>query len=850
MTDQELLGIETLSDKVAIQKALRDKIAELDFEIDIERIFRYIHCAQRLLRKIESIVPKKVLMSDSDKELLETGAQCISPETLVAHLSNLYNNPTSRFDIAFWKSSIDSIKSIDKENLFAYCQAIADFLNEKPYLTSEILKLVANAFPFVDFFPDPKDEANKAFWEQYGYIYRLLRNGNNELDLFVHAIPRDALTVNQLDEIYNRLLHSASCYREKKYAQAFNVLAEGIPDEAKPLILWQRKLNILYKAAFIEQEENVAVIFEQTFDTAFAYYPQDEQLIYMRAKFIFNSSNASQAKAGIIEILKTNPDHTKCLFLLGKCYLKLGITRAALLIFENLSKLNPLNIQYVTAAASARRAYIDFCMKEYDPKENSKQFYIKNINALIEQGMFDEAVTLASQAPADDADMKALLLYAKDIETYSIKKKKDKKALKEALSLTTDNNIAYKIKTHYLRDIPSWSEVIEEKEFILNYYNEYPTDAMANYQMGMSFYATTDYEKAYEYFSNANTLDSTNIEIYYNLARAAGQIREFEKAIEYIRIYLQYNKYALTANELVCEWSFAIQDYKNAHLSAKWILSICRTNEFDSKYHFYFTVSLSHYLNTIPKEYHNHLYIEESLDLYDGYKKPETFLTEGNGIKSMYGAAKLCFEMGNYGRCVKYVKHVLKHTTDHKNATIELCILELLPQSLYTLKRYEELIELVTEPTEALFTNGYVYKGATPAYFLSAAHGKRKQYTEQMDWALKCVHCYMKSETPPIDWIENYLMDKFSFVMENDIDLYIIPIGSMYLDVIKTTNLNHIWMSHNMANAYDAFDMPTEALIHHQKCIAYGLEFPDESEEEITSSKNYINTHSTSNSVK
>jgi len=39
MTDQQLLGIDTFSDKTEIRPALINKISDLDFEIDIERIF-------------------------------------------------------------------------------------------------------------------------------------------------------------------------------------------------------------------------------------------------------------------------------------------------------------------------------------------------------------------------------------------------------------------------------------------------------------------------------------------------------------------------------------------------------------------------------------------------------------------------------------------------------------------------------------------------------------------------------------------------------------------------------------------------------------------------------------------
>jgi len=847
MTDLQLLDVHNPADKTEIRQALLNKISNLDFEIDIERIFSYILCAKRLNQQLDS-ADAGLIISDTKKQV-QPVAQVLfdSPEKLIEYFTTLYDNTASRFNKSLWKAAVDYIKENDSENLASYCKPVADFLIEKPFLKSETLRLLANTFPFATFFPDPNAEENHDFWQQYGYIYNLLRKGNAELDLLAHTVNPEQYTHVQLDDIYNRLLYSARYYRENKYAQSFNTLSEGIPADVKPLMVWQRELNILYKAGFIEQEEKVADILKETLHTALSYFPVDEQLLYIHAKYILQTDGPEKAKDAIVEIVKIIPHHPKSMFLLGTCYMQLGIYRAAMVIFKNLEKSDPLNLQYTIAAAKAKRAYIDFCIAEHDPKDNNNQYYISIVSELIEHTMYDEAVAFAAQAPTGNSDLMALLLYANDIKTYDQKGIKNKEALFDALLSANEKEIRRKIKEHYLKDIPTWSEIQNEKKFIQTYFEENPSDAMANYHMGMYFFSTTDYKQAYDYFLKAKELNPSDPVMYYNLARAAAFIENFEEAIQYMSVYLMYNKYALLANENYCAWNFTSEEHKKAHLSAKWILSICRTDEFKPVYFFYFTAGLKLHLNTVPKEYHNPVYMYEALELYDQYPKSDAFWSDEDGLKSVCWAAKICYDLDDHEKCIDYVKQTLQHITDDNTPSAKMGLFELLPQSLYKLERYEELIERVSGRAQDLINDkGYQHDMAPAAFYLSLAYGALEQYEMQMEWSVICANSYMLKENPPIDWIENYLTDKFGVCVDHDVDSYIIPIGAAYLEMIKTTNLNHVWMAHNMANVYAAFDQEEQALEYHKKCLAFCLEFPGECEEERIGSQAFINAYATS----
>lgn len=843
MTDLKFLGVEPHSDKEKIQQTLKEKISDLDFEIDIERIFAYIHCAQRLIQQIEK-TSADILKKETEKLAPDVTESIETPEALIAQFVKLYENPSTRFKKTFWQTILNSLSKTDKNSLQAYCKPVADFLNTHPFLKSDVLILIANFFPFNTFFPNPKEsnESDHAFWQEYGYIHSLLRRGNLEFDLYAETLNTGQFSNSQLEDLYNRLMTSTRFYRTRQFAQAFNVLSNGIPAHVKPLLFWQRELNILYKANFVEKEENLTEVFENTLNQALSSFPDDEQLIYLRSKFLFHQYSPEEFKDDIIATLRMIPDQPKCWFLLGKCYQQLGISRAALIIFENLQKITPLNMEYITAAASASRAYFDFCLNELDPKDQNKAYYIRIISSLVERNMFEEVAVFAKDAPQNDPDIKALLLYAKDLENFSIGGKKDKEILFDALLLAKDTEIRRKIKIHYLKDLPTWGDVKEERNFILNFYSEYPTDAMANYQMGMAHYADGENEKAYLYFLKAKEIAPDNEQFYYNLARATADTKRYAEAVEFIKTYLLYNKYNLSANQLHCEWAFQLNDHKSAHLSAKWILSICRTDEFRSEPFYYLVACLSNYLDTIDVKFHNHEYIRETLELFDRYTKPSTFWTDDLGPKAIYFAAKLSYNIGDFKNCIKYVNTLLQNSPKQDVDYVRICLLEFLPKSLYALEKYDELIQQFETPVQQLLNNN-LHPGRTSlaAIYISHSHGALLNFPKQIEWAINGAKAYMQTDVPPIDWLKDFLAEKFGVCLKNNLKEFIIPIGDFYLKNISPIHANHVWIAHHLGNTYEAIENREEALKHHKLCLDLGLSFPEICTVEKTNSQKYIN---------
>lgn len=847
MTDHQFLGIPVQADDTQIKNALIKKISDLDFEIDIESIFNYIHCSERLIQKTKTTTTKdEIIITDEYKELTkdfnpEEGYD--TPEKLVRHFEVLYDNPSTRFNKLLWRSALESLSKYDREHLDTYIKPVVEFLKERPFLKSDVLFLMTETLRLQKFFfVTDVNENDHEFWQEYNSVKNLVL-GKSYLTLDLHAEEINTGQFNslQLDAIYNRLMISTQYSRQNRLPEAFNALSDGIPTDIKPLLLWQREINILYKAVIIEKAENISDLFANTINNALNAFPDDEHLLYVRAKYLFHFYTPEEFQEEIITTLKKIPNHQKCLFLLGKNYMQLGIARAALIIFENLKKLNPLNMQYVTAAALASRKYIDFCISEHDPKDNDKHYYITMITTLIEKEMFDEVAVFAAEVSEQDPDIKALLILSKDVEEYLITDKKNKEELLKALSYTKDKEIIQKIKEHYLKSLPNWSDIKAEKDFIINYYKEFPNISNANYQMGMLYYAETDYEKAYDYLLKAKEIDPSDVDNYYNLARVTSLLEIHSEAMEYISVYLQYNRYNVVANEVYCDCVYEMKDYLAAHLTAKWLLSLCRKHEFNTKYFFYFTAGLSFYMDKFEKEKLNVDYLNDMLELYDEYPKPAIFWTNDNGSKSMYWAAMICYKIGNYEKSVTYLETILQNVKEYNWELKENCLFKLLPESLYGLQKFEKLIQVLETPTlELLQEKPYDPSAAVSCLYISLAYSELGNNEAKMQWALTCATCYMKRTNPPIDWVIDYIINNFLACLELKLHEHAISLGKAYLEFIKTITDQHIWLTHNLANSYLALDKKEEALHYHRMCIELGDEIYLECVE-VNDSKEFVN---------
>ncbi|PWB27643.1 tetratricopeptide repeat protein [Flavobacterium sp. HTF] len=844
MTDHQFLGVAEFPDKNEIKEALAKKIHDLDFENDIETIFDYIKCSKRIVPKKEIVtVENDPVLTDEYREIIKDfGIEGFdTPEKLIGYFTSLYDNPSLRFHKLLWKSAIDSLSIYDYNKRLDYVIPVVEFLCKKSFIKPEVLRLIGESLPFEALSAEVFKEDNP-FWAKYNFVCGLLQSKNIEFELYADILNTGQFTSEELDYMFTQLMISSVEYRNENYRQAFSILHQQIADDIKPAFIVEREFNILHKIISLEKKEEVPQIYLSRIKNAFEKFPDHEEFLYLRIKILFESNPPEKFREQVISALKIIPGHSKCLFLLGKCYMKLGISKTALTIFENLMEMHPLNVEYVTNAALATRQYIDSCFKVSDQKSQNKAYYINIINFLTEKKLFSEIPHFASKISEEDNDLKALLLYAKDAETFLLTGEKDKAALLKAIDLASDKEVVRKIKEYYLKELIIGPDYEEENKFIRDYYQENAANAVANYKMALFYFGLNEIENAYTYFLKSKEINPSNIRNYIYLARCSNYLGRSEETMAHVSIYLMHNTYDVMANEIYCDAAYSLKQYKNAYEGTKWLLSICNDNERDAKYFFYFTASLSLYLSEHNEKYYNLQYVNEMLGLYDQYPKPNDFWTNDNGSTSMYWAATLCYQIGHYEKGAEYLQCILENTKEHNWNLTEKC-LQLLAECLLGLEQYDRIIELI-EPQvlKVLEKNQYDVSVSQATFYLSYAYFAINDHESRMKWALTSVYCFMQAENPDTAWAENYLVNNLAACLEFDVKKSIIPIGKAYLEIVKTPNPNHIWVAYTLANAYSANGEQNEASRYYRICFEFGTLFPGVYTEEIKYAEQFLKT--------
>ncbi|RZJ49062.1 MAG: hypothetical protein EOO44_18965, partial [Flavobacterium sp.] len=385
-------------------------------------------------------------------------------------------------------------------------------------------------------------------------------------------------------------------------------------------------------------------------------------------------------------------------------------------------------------------------------------------------------------------------------------------------------------------------QIKEEKDFILNYYNENVDNAKANYQLAMFYYSENDAENAYHFFLRSKEINPANIETYYFLARTSYFLAKNEEAITYIRIYLLRHKYNFHANQIYCDAAYAAGQYKNAHEAAKWQLKTCSSKEYNNITFFYYTTGLSKHLSQFGQQYYNLQHVNQMLELYDEYKKPDNFWTDDNGSMSMYWAGYLCYQIGHFEKGIEYAQCILENAKEYNWMLQEKC-LELLTLCLQGLQQYERLIEL-TEPliVKVLEKKPYDFSASQSAFYLSYAYFENNDHENRMKWALTATYCFMQAENPDLNWAETYLINNFSDCMEFGVENYIVPFGKAYLEIVKKPAPNHIWVAYIIGSTYYLKGEENESMRYFRLCLEFGTLFPGTYPEQIMHSENFLKT--------
>ncbi|HWV15605.1 MAG TPA: hypothetical protein VN030_09230, partial [Cellvibrio sp.] len=352
MSEWEILKIPKTNNKERILQALRSVLSNTNFVNDLKRVFICIDAYQAAIQKIGSsdsnvilAFPQAVTAIEdyNNKGEFPEHVEAFTPEELIAKFSEIYSNHNLRFNRFAWASLMVAFANHENWGFSSYMIPIVDFISSHPCLKSDVLEELNSSFKLSSLF-EAEDwgeviDENPA----YGFAAALLQRGNLEFDIFIASLDFNNYTLETIDFLYARLRHSRYEFSMGRYPEAYNLLAE-IPPELSPLVLVQRKLNILTAAVKTIDDPVVKDnILPGELDRALSLYPYDSHLLFLMADYVFSYEDQNRIVPQLIAILKLDPLNVKVFCLLGKQYLKEGLIFEANIIFQRLILLEPLN---------------------------------------------------------------------------------------------------------------------------------------------------------------------------------------------------------------------------------------------------------------------------------------------------------------------------------------------------------------------------------------------------------------------------------------------------------------------------------------------------------------------------
>lgn len=849
MNDWELLNIAKTQDKAAIFAGLVQKVADKDFKTDLPEIFRYIKGYHQIIASIErqsmdeqKYFPVKVGFSNDeiilpymDGEIYQT------PEQLINYFTEIYGNLATRFNILYWKSALANAKTHSIVETEAYCLPIVHFLSEHSFVKSDVLLELKKSFPILKFFETEEWDQLRSTEVNYGYVEFLINVGNVELDLQIDALLEHAYTSGQIDSILSLLARSMRLVREKDFAGAFNVLSGNIPEEAKPLLMKQREANLLFAAVVLAKQEEARGHFTNVLNQSLQRFPGDAHLLYLRAAFLFHSLSADEALEEIIATLKIDPTNKKCFFLLGKAYLTLDLNQGAYEIFQHISEFEPLNLEYVACQAIALQKVLEEQRQIAAPGLN-KAAYMEQVFQLIDINLYEEIQEIPESLP-EDSDLIALRLYAKVCEHHYYEDRRDFAELYKALEIAEMPELVLRLVRKQISFHPTFAEIAQQKEFLLKYLPVFPDDDVINFHMGSYYLQAEEYPEALEYYQKANRINPENMDTYLGVARAAEYLKEYQMAIDHIRVYLEAHNYDPVGYEILARCAINIQNYLLAYRSYRWIVQIrTQVTPMDQ---FYLVNTLAAYTrNTSINLAKNNLFMEdlhEVILLFESLPKGEEFRQHPNGRVAYFWAAVLCNFAKMEEKGLEFANEAIKISADMGVKNLE-DIAKYKAGFLMELGRYQENIQFLLPYVAYLQKNlpQEKFNIFNLGFYIAASYEKLEQIDEAYQWRMLNIERYYEIEAHDKAWLEDYIINFFDQCLNRDNLAQIKEVGNLYLLAIEEPFHNHIYVCYWLADSYAKEGNITASTEFFQKAITYGSQFPEDYQDMVESAKSKL----------
>ncbi|MCX2681965.1 tetratricopeptide repeat protein [Galbibacter sp. EGI 63066] len=830
-----------------VLQQLHEQIKDLDFDYESNRFLELLSRYRQVYKEINypseglHALLKKTVELPEEKKILD-------PEQLIARFLEIYEKLDTRFDIRYWQSVIESDRKNSAIKTEEYCMPIAGFLMEHSYLKSDVFFLLKKAYPFDHLFQSPAWKVLMRNNEKkYVFIERIMNGGNFEQDLLIDTLPIHTYASEQLasfldagkdkddflqpisdasrqlDDLMGAILHSSILQRDGKDQVALQVL-NNIPFEKRPLIAWQRMMQILYKAAILQGVEEPKEIFPKAMAEALRFFSDDEHLLYLQAAFRLETRPVNEAKEDLVMLLKKHPQQDKLLFLLGKCYFKLEKYKTAYTIFKHISELYPLNLEYASFIARS----LDGILSQ--PIVAGKQeVYVERMLLQLEMEIYD--LIAVPDELNSDPDIRALKNYAESTSeaitdkdsNFIDKVNKVQSILDEARTPKVRNFLINRLLKLY----PTYDDLANDKDRLLHFYEEFPEIYDTSHALAGAYMGEEDYEKALSFYEKAKDLNG-NIYVYQGIARAALHLEQYDKSIAASRVFQQARRYDRTGFYCMGKSYFNMEEYLHAYENFKWMVQIVRPQP-SAHDQYVFMASLSKFMGQKEQEGMQTTSfkgeIEKALELFDSFKRPNGFEESKDGQWAVFHAAKLCEYALLYEKGLLYVNELM--AIWYAAGFYNLRGADLLKGRLLMVTlRFDEAQSFLQSNIEYLEQSDAGQEQIDENIELLGR--VKEQLAKDSELSGKLRFLIQKSAEDPDHWRHVYvqLVQKAMMTKEHQV---MITAGLQYFSLYDFPHADDIFMAYWTANAYKETNQWDKAKPYFERCVALGEQFPGQS---------------------
>ncbi|PIB34360.1 hypothetical protein BFP72_02445 [Reichenbachiella sp. 5M10] len=743
-----------------------------------------------------------------------------TPDQLIHQMHTVYSDLTIRFDFAQWEALVQNVIKHAEGNLQSYCLPIAQFLQGHSFLLSDVFLLIRKSFPWDKWYDSPdwrvwcqEDQQTTRF------VREVLEQGNLELDLLIQSIPTEGWESKGMDDLLEIILHGSVLCRQGQDQESFQMLSRT-PAETRPVVVWQRMMELVYRASVTYGVEHAQALFPQVMAEAMIYYPEDEGLLFLQNSFRFETRPTFETKEEIIKTLKNHPEHERQMFLLGRCYLRTNQNQQAYKLLQQLADRHPLNLDYASYAARALDAVLSQPVDQAD-----KRVYLERMLQQLELEIY-ELIEIPDSL-ADDPDIMALKHYAYSASRRHMQGGHEPtyypQDTKKAMEMAQDGDVQVFLYWKYRSTFGTLDDLLEIHDLVLDYFEEFPERYETAFAAGELHLAQGNNEQAYACYDMSSQLNPEYIFNYLGKARAALRMGDHEKCLAAGRVYVHSMNYWRQGHYCIGKSYFDHKEYKEAYGSFKWMVQL-EGGKPSIHDQYLLVASLRNFLLELP-EADRLSYIssiDEGLQLFDDLPKQEEFVENNEGSGAYLYASEICEMAGYAERGLQYIDQVV-HYWHGKNIMVNKEQAWVKVRLLRLLNRYHEAHAFLEE-----HINDLKHLGEKPeeiAHFEPLLAEIAKQLESETELSGKLRSLIRQSAEDPARWRATYQQMMFHAMMSKEFPV-MLATGTRYFELYQEPGEDDVFMAFWLADAHVKTENPEKAKAYWKRCLEAGALFP------------------------